>query len=153
MTDVKWELVQLLNDKWNNTNAVEPEITDESYDEELNLPQLCLPRDDENAEGESGFWAMSGTDGGPIQLISGETTGGIWTTREAIQGIDTDLNPKTWLTNTKEEVARITQNNLLAITPLEYIALVGDNDLHETDRDPTIYRKVIRIGYQYLRGA
>jgi len=153
MSDVNWQLVQLLQDKWDDTNAARPEITDESYNEELNLPQLCLPRDDENSEGESGFYAMSGSGGGPIQLVSGEAEGGIWTTREAIQDIDAGLNPKTWLSDAKEEAARVVLNNLEAIAGLEYISWAGDNNMHETDGDPTIYRKVIRIGYQYLRGA
>lgn len=151
MSDIKWLLVQLLDDRWKTSNAEKPEITDESFDEELNVPQLCLPSDDENTQGGS-FYAMSGTDGGPIQRVSGEVTGGIWATAESVRSITAGRNPKTWLSDAKEEAARVILDNTEALAGLEYIAWNGGHDQHETDREPTIYRRVILIGYEYLRG-
>lgn len=154
MNNLTLKIRDLLRSEWDETNAIKPPtITDDDYnetlDQDITLPTISVPRITKDAQGgPSGYWAMSGVDGHPIQRFDGNVYVEFWATKQSLTRLDPNRAARTWLNNAEAEVGRIARENWNTFLPdIESIALVHGHDQHEKNRSPTIYHRISYIGF------
>lgn len=145
---IKFKLVDIYDTNWKSTNAIEPlEIDTGRYNETLNVPQLTVSTSTESAEGLTGFKYMSNS--GPIQKKNGRVQVNLWTTAEAIHAVDTSVSPEGWLERARQELGRITRTYVVSLPGYDSVAWDSGQDRHESDREPTLYRRMCFVTYSY----
>jgi hypothetical protein len=146
----KVSIMDLVIAQWTPANVVgdtTPDIHSGWWNPNSNGPQVTFTGDDEAYEGQSGYGAIEGGGGGPVQIVNGVVFANCWAFRnEGTPG----PNPKQLVYDMAEEIRRIILANFNGITNLTYISVTSVGDVApEAGDDPMVFRKAVVIGFNW----
>lgn len=140
----------LLKSNWTPANVVgntTPDIHTGWYNPKSIAAQLTVGSKSESFDGASGYNAIEGGGGGPVQIVSGVMFANCWAYRdEGAAG----PNPKQLVYDIAEEMRRIVLANYNGIAGLDYISILATDDVPpEEGRRPMLFRKAVTVGFKW----
>ncbi len=146
----KVSIMDLIRDKWKVSNVVgrvEPDFHTGWWNPHSGSPQVTFTGEDESYAGASGYGAIEGGGGGPVQIINGVLFANCWAYRDEGAG---GVNPKKLVYDMAEEIRRIVLANFNTIVNLTYISIVSVGDVPpEQGDEPMVFRKAVIIGFNW----
>lgn len=144
----------LLVGNWDSTKTSNstPNVHTGWYSSTSKKSQVSItdPDEDEMSGSPVGYSGIGGNN--PNSEYAGLIYTNIWITRPQAKEFSNETNPKQLSHEYKEEIDRIIRNN--AGNPggdLNIIGLVSMNRRVEPEREPTVYRVEIVLGYTYSK--
>ncbi len=146
----KVAILDLIEAQWDTDNvvgAIKPDFHTGWWNPNSNSPQVTFTGDDELYEGLSGYGAIEGGGGGPVQIVNGVLFADCWAFRS--EGV-TSPNPKQLVYDMSEEIRRIILANFNGITNLTYVSVIAIGDVPPDQGDnPMVFRKSVTIGFNW----
>ena len=146
----KVSIMDLVEENWNseNVSGITPDFHTGWWNPHSGATQLTFTGDDEAFHGESGYGAIEGGGGGPVQIVNGVMFANCWAFRS--EGVGGSTNPKKIVYEMAKEVRRIILANFNTITNLTYVSVIGIGDVPPDDgTNPMVFRKAVTIGFNW----
>lgn len=141
-------ILSLIKTNWtagNLTPSLTPDFHTGWWNPASNSPQITFTSDSESFQGQSGYGAIEGGGGGPVQVVNGTLIADCWASRD--QGAS-GANPKLIVYEMAKEIRRIILANFSGATNLNYVSVVRVDDV-PPDGDPLKFRKSVTIGFNW----
>ena len=108
--------------------------------------QVTFTGDTESFLGETGYGAIEGGGGGPVQIVTGNVFANCWAFRD--EGVSGSKNPKEIVYDMANEIRRIVLAKFDSVTNLTYVSVVGVADV-PPEGEPLKFRKSVTIGFNW----
>ena len=149
-TDPLVSVKNLIKTNWIPGNVVgttTPDVHTGWWNPKSLAAQITVSGKSESFEGASGYNAIEGGGGGPVQIVNGVMFANCWAYRnEGVAG----PNPKQLVYDMAEEIRRIILANYAGITGLDYVSVISTDDVPpEEGRNPMVFRKAVTIGFKW----
>jgi hypothetical protein len=141
-------IMSLIKTNWvagNLTPSLTPDFHTGWWNPESNSPQVTFTGDGESFQGQSGYGAIEGGGGGPVQVVNGTLIADCWASRD--QGAS-GANPKLIVYEMAKEIRRVILANFGGATNLNYVSVVRIDDV-PPEGDPLKFRKSVTIGFNW----
>lgn len=146
----KVSIMALIRDGWDAANIVgnvEPDFHTGWWNPHSGSPQVTFTGDDELYEGVSGYGAIEGGGGGPVQIVNGVLFANCWAYRDEGAG---GVNPKQLVYDMSEEIRRIILANFNTIENLTFVSVISVGDVPpEEGSNPMVFRKAVTVGFNW----
>ena len=145
--DPKVLLKDLIKNNWNaaNTSGVTPDFHTGWHNPHSKSEQITFTGKHETFEGRSGYGAIEGGGGGPVQIVDGKVFVNLWATRDEGAG---GANPKKLVYQFEREVRRILLANFGSVDTLDYVSILMANE-QPAEGKPLTQRTAITLGYKW----
>lgn len=149
-TEPKVSILALVKAKWaagNVVGTIKPDFHTGWWNPQSNSPQVTFTGQDESFQGDSGYGAIEGGGGGPVQIANGVLFVNCWASRDEGEG---GVNPKQLVYDMAKEIRRIVLANFNGIANLTYVSVIAVDDVPpEEGVDPMVFRKAVTIGFNW----
>jgi hypothetical protein len=146
----KVSIMDLIRSGWDTSNiagAVEPDFHTGWWNPNSGSPQVTFTGDDEAFQGATGYGAIEGGGGGPVQIATGVLFANCWAYRDEGAG---GQNPKQLVYQMAKEIRRIILANFNTIENLTYVSVISIGDVPpEAGTNPLVFRKAVVIGFNW----
>ncbi len=145
----KTSILSLVKTNWVPENIVgttTPDFHTGWWNPKVLGPQFTFTGPSETFEGESGFGAIQGGGGGPVQIADGVLFGNCWAFRDEGAG---GQNPKQVVYGMAKEARRIVLANYDGITNLTFVSILRIDEPPPMPGPPLVFRKAVTFGYNW----
>jgi hypothetical protein len=148
--DPKVAIKNLVVANWNAANIVNsitPDFHTGWWNPKSLSTQVTFTGRSESFSGSSGYNAIEGGGGGPVQTANGVLFVNAWAYRDEGAG---GPNPKQVVYDMAEEVRRIVLANYNQVADISYVSVLSTDEVEPNPTDnPMVFRIATTVGYQW----
>jgi hypothetical protein len=148
--DPKVSIKNLVKNNWVAANIVgttTPDFHTGWWNPKSLAAQLTFGSRSESFQGVSGYDAIEGGGGGPVQIANGVLFANCWAFRdEGASG----PNPKQLVYDMAEETRRIVLANYDQISNLDFVSILSVDEVEPNPNEqPMVFRMAVTVGYKW----
>jgi len=148
--DPKVSIKNLVSSNWVAANVVgnlTPDFHTGWFNPKSISAQVTFTGRSESFQGASGYGAIEGGGGGPVQIADGVLFANAWAYRDEGAG---GSNPKQVTYDMAEEVRRIILANYNQVANIDFLSIVSTDEVEpDPQENPMVFRIATTIGYRW----